>query len=93
MTYEPLDPQDAADAPELLVLESLEVCLHTLSIALIVEYPRLADEGARQPDGPTWRAAQRLSSRAQQLTRAIRSYRKVLFAHLRPPPDPLDTYF
>ena len=93
MSTEPLDPQEIADAPELLILETLDACLHTLGIALVLAYPRLADGYAPQRDGPAWRAARRLSTRAHQLTKAIASYRKVLRVQPKPPPDPIDSYF
>ena len=93
MTSQSLDPQEIADAPELLILETLDACLYTLGIALVLAYPRLADAYAPQRDGPAWRAAQRLSTRTHQLTTAIASYRKVLRVQLKPPPDPIDNYF
>ena len=93
MTTEPVDPQDVADAPELLLLETLETCLHALGIALILAYPPLADDYASERDGPTWRAAKRLSTQSTRLSRAIERYRKALRAQRMPPPDPVDCYF
>ena len=93
MSTDHLEPQDVGEAPELLVLATLDSCLYTLRIALIAAYPRLADDYAPERDGPTWLAAQRLWKRASLLSKAIVSYRKALRAQLEPPPDPLDSYF
>jgi hypothetical protein len=93
MSTDRIEPQEVGEAPELLVLATLDSCLDTLTIALIAAFPRIADEYAPQRDGPAWRAAVRLSKRADLLSRAIMNYRKVLRAQLEPPPDPLDSYF
>jgi hypothetical protein len=93
MTGEQLLPEDAAHAPELLVMVALGTTLWTLQIALIAAFPELIDEYAKKRDGPRARAARLLSDRATDLTKAIARYRKALRAERAPPPDPIDCYF
>ena len=80
-----LFPKDARDAPELLVLATLETNLWTLYLALTAAFPELIHELARQRDGPALRAARRLADRAAHLERAISSYRRALQLERLPP--------
>jgi hypothetical protein len=93
MNGEQLLPEDAAHAPELLVIAALDTTLWTLQIALIAAFPELIDEYAEIRDGPRARAARSLSNRATDLTKAISRYQKVLRAERAPPPDSADRYF
>ena len=92
MTGEQLLPNEAADAPELLVFISLESTLWSLQIALIAAFPELIDDYAPRTNSPRARAARLLSDRATGLRKAINRYRKTLRAE-RAPPELLDQYF
>jgi hypothetical protein len=93
MAISSLSPQEVSDAPELLALVTLDTNIWTLQVALIAAFPELIDEWARQTDGPTLRAAQRLFRGAATLERAITRYRKVLLAERSPPPTSADLPF
>ena len=71
-------PEDAVEAPELLVLACLEPALHTLSVALVAAYPELLNELGRQRDPPPLAGARRLAHNAHRLERAIGQYRRDL---------------
>ncbi len=93
MTVSRLLPEEVADAPELLVLAALDTNLWTLHVALVAAFPELIDELARQCDGPTLRAARRLSDCAARLASAIARYRRALQLERAPPPDTDDLPF
>lgn len=94
MIGEQLLPEEAAQAPELLVMAALDTTLWTLQIALIAAFPQLIDDDHNpKRDGPRARSARLLSDRATGLAKAIARYRKVLQAERAPPPDPIDCYF
>lgn len=80
-----LSPEEVAEAPELLVLATLDTNLWILQIALIAAFPELIDELARSRDGPSLRAARHLSERAALLQRAIERYQRVIRAERAPP--------
>jgi hypothetical protein len=71
-------PEDVVEAPELLVLASLEPTLHALPIALVVAYPELLNERGRERDPPALATARQLLQRAHRLGRAIDQYRRDL---------------
>jgi hypothetical protein len=71
-------PEDVAEAPELLVMASLEPALHTLSVALVATYPELLSALGRQRDPPPLAGARRLLGHAHRLERAIGKYRRDL---------------
>jgi hypothetical protein len=73
-----LSAQDAVDAPELLVLASLDPTLLALRVAIVAAFPELVSELGHQRDPPLTKAARRLSDRACLLERAIRRYRDEL---------------
>lgn len=94
MIGEQLLPEEAAQAPELLVMAALDTTLWTLQIALIAAFPQLIDDDHNpKRDGPRARSARFLSNRATGLAKAIARYRKVLQAERAPQPDPADCYF
>jgi len=94
MIGERLLPEEAAQAPELLVMAALDTTLWTLQLALIAAFPELIDDDHNlERDGPRARSARLLSDRATGLAKAIARYRKVLRAERAPPPDPTDCYF
>jgi hypothetical protein len=70
-----LQPEDIVDAPELLVLASLEPTLHTLPVALVAAYPELLNELGRQRDPPLVAAARRLLACAHRLELSVGRYR------------------
>ena len=71
-------PEDAVEAPELLVLACLEPALHALSVALVAAYPELLNEPGRERDPPPLAGARRLLWHAHRLARAIGQYRRNL---------------
>ena len=71
-------PEDVVEAPELLVLASLEPTLHALPIALVAAYPELLNERGRERDPPALATARQLMQRAHRLGRAIDQYRRDL---------------
>ena len=70
-----LQPEDVVQAPELLVLASLEPVLQTLPVALVAAYPELLNELGRQRDPPLVAAARRLLACAHRLERSVGRYR------------------
>jgi hypothetical protein len=93
MTVSRLLPEEVADAPELLVLAALDTNLWTLHVSLVAAFPELIDDFPRQRDGPTLRAARRLSDCAARLNIAIARYRRALQLERAPPPDTDDLPF
>ena len=71
-------PEDVVEAPELLVLASLEPTLHALRVALVVANPELLNELGRQRDPPPLAGARRLLQHAHRLGLAIDQYRRDL---------------
>ena len=93
MAVSRLLPEEVADAPELLVLAALDTNLWTLHVALVAAFPELIDDFPRQRDGPTLRAARRLSDCAARLDTAIARYRRALQLQRAPPLDIDDLHF
>jgi len=73
-----LSLQDAASAPELLVMASLDATLPALRVAICAAFPELLTELGRKRDPPLLVAARRLADRACLLERAMRRYRDEL---------------
>lgn len=69
---------DADQAPELLVLASLDGALVALRVALVAAYPELTTELARRGQPPLGVAARRLLERVGSLELAIDHYRDAL---------------
>ena len=81
-----LTPEEAWQAPELLVLASLDATLHALRVAIVAAYPELLRERGKERDPPLLAAARRLTDRASMLEVSARLYRDELeYTH---PPDP-----
>jgi hypothetical protein len=76
-----VSPDDVGDAPELLVLASLDATLMALRVAICAAFPELLCELGRQRDPPLLKAARQLADRACQLERAIGRYRRELQRH------------
>lgn len=93
MTVSRLLLAEVADAPELLVLAALDTNLWTLHVSLVAAFPELIDDFPRQRDGPTLRAARRLSDCAVRLDKAIARYRRALQLERASPPDTDDLPF
>jgi hypothetical protein len=83
-----VSPDDVAEAPELLVLASLDATLMALRVAVYAAFPELSRERGLERDPPLLTAARRLADRASMLDDAVRRYREELdYAR---PPDPID---
>ena len=72
-----LDLRHLTAAPELLVLDLLDVALHTLENALLVEHPPLASS-SRYREAALCRRALALLCSARRLRRAIVAYRRAV---------------
>lgn len=87
-----LTPEQASEAPELLVLASLDATLHALGIAIIAAFPELLRERGKERDPPLLAAARRLADRARMLGDAASRYRQEL-EYARPPEPANDLPF
>lgn len=87
-----LTPEEASQAPELLVLASLDATLHALRVAIVAAFPELLRERGKERDPPLLAAARRLTDRASMLEVSARLYRDEL-EYARPPDPPHDLPF
>jgi hypothetical protein len=84
----PLTPEEASQAPELLVLASLDATLHALRVAIVAAFPEMLRDRDKARDPPLLKAACRLAGRTWMLERAARRYRQEL--EYARPPEPID---
>lgn len=85
-----LTPEEASQAPELLVLASLDATLHALRVAIVAAFPELLRECGKEREPPLLAAARRLTDRAWTLEVAARRYRAELeYARLPEPANDL----
>lgn len=89
----PLSLQDAVEAPELLVLATLDATLVSLRVAIVASFPELLNELARTRDPPLLVAARRLSDLTWRLERAVGDYREQLERARAPCPESDDLPF
>jgi hypothetical protein len=87
-----LTPEEASQAPELLVLASLDATLHALRVAIVAAFPELLRERGKERDPPLLMAARRLTDRAWMLEVSARRYREEL-EYARPPEPQHDLPF
>jgi hypothetical protein len=73
-----LSLEDVAEAPELLVLASLDATLMAMRVAVIAAFPELLRERGKEREPPLLAAARRLTDRAWLLEHAMRRYREEL---------------
>ena len=92
MMSAPLKPEEVVQAPELLVLASLDATLVALRVAIVAAFPELLRQRGKERDPPLLAAARRLTDRAWLLEHAARRYRDEL-DYARPPEPANDLPF